>query len=66
MQEIGKTIDIEPPDTAMEPHDVDPMNGAGPQAVLKTLRDLCAALAEVSESKRFGRPGRREERHFAP
>jgi predicted DNA-binding protein (MmcQ/YjbR family) len=56
VQQIGKTIDIEPPDTAMDPQDIDSMNAAGAQAILKTLRDLCVALPEVTESKRFGRP----------
>ena len=56
VQQIGKTIDIEPPDTAMDPQDIDSMNAAGAQAILKTLRDLCVALPEVTESRRFGRP----------
>jgi len=56
VEQIGKTIDIEPPDRDMDPQDVDSMNSAGAQAKLKVLRNLCEALPEVSESRRFGRP----------
>ena len=42
VQQIGKTIDIEPPDTAMDPQDIDSMNAAGAQAILDPAGSLCS------------------------
>jgi predicted DNA-binding protein (MmcQ/YjbR family) len=53
---IGKTIAIKPPTTTMKAEEFDPMQSKRAQTVLKSLRNICLALPETSESAQFGSP----------
>ena len=54
--QIGKTIEIAAPIRRLAPGEVDPMSSKRAQSVLKSLRKICLALPEVTESKQFGSP----------
>jgi predicted DNA-binding protein (MmcQ/YjbR family) len=54
--QIGETIDIDPPTETISPIEFDPMQSARAEAVLAGLREICLALPETSEARRFGRP----------
>jgi len=53
---IGATMDIEPPDQAMLPEDINPFLGARGQEVLAQLITLCEALPETAQATSFGNP----------
>jgi predicted DNA-binding protein (MmcQ/YjbR family) len=53
---VGPSIIIDPPTTTMRPEDFDPLLGERPQQIINTLRDVCLALPETSESTQFGNP----------
>lgn len=53
---IGKTIDIEPPTGKLRAEQVDPMQSAKGQRVLKGMRKICLAFPETKEAKQFGSP----------
>ncbi|MGH8186681.1 MAG: MmcQ/YjbR family DNA-binding protein [Steroidobacteraceae bacterium] len=53
---LGKTIEIKPPTTTLSAEQFDPMQSKRAQSVQKTLRRICLALPETSETKQFGFP----------
>jgi hypothetical protein len=53
---LGKTIEIEPPTKTLSAEQFDPMQSKRAQSVLKTLRRICLALPESSETRQFGFP----------
>ncbi|HEY4368249.1 MAG TPA: MmcQ/YjbR family DNA-binding protein [Steroidobacteraceae bacterium] len=55
-EQLGKTLEIEPPTVTLAPEAFDPMQSKRAQAALKAMRKICLALPETSEDKQFGMP----------
>jgi len=53
---LGPTPEIEPPSETIDPEVFDPFCASFAQDRLRTLRELCLALPEVTEASRFGDP----------
>ena len=53
---LGEAPQIEPPDQAMRPEDIDPFLGARGREVMARLGALCEALPETSPTTQFGSP----------
>ena len=53
---IGKTIEITPPKGKLTAEQIDPMQSARAQRLLKALRKICLAWPETSEAVQFGAP----------
>ncbi|MDH3643484.1 MAG: MmcQ/YjbR family DNA-binding protein [Gammaproteobacteria bacterium] len=53
---LGPTVEIDPPTTGMRPEDFDPLLGKRPQQILTSLREICLDLPETSEATQFGSP----------
>ena len=53
---IIETPQIEPPDRALRPEEIDPFKGPRGQEVLGQLEALCAVLPETSTATQFGNP----------
>jgi len=53
---LGKTIEITPPTAKLTPEQLNPMQSARAQRLLKRLRKICLALPEATEGEQFGRP----------
>jgi predicted DNA-binding protein (MmcQ/YjbR family) len=47
---------VAPPDTALSPEQIDPLQSAHAQQVLAELRRRCLALPETAEDRQFGAP----------
>jgi predicted DNA-binding protein (MmcQ/YjbR family) len=56
VDQIGSTIEIEPPTETLPPDEFDPLAAERPQAVLADLREICLGLPETVETTQFGRP----------
>jgi predicted DNA-binding protein (MmcQ/YjbR family) len=53
---IGATIEISPPNVKLTREQIDPMQSARAQRLLKLLRKICLAWPETSEAMQFGYP----------
>ena len=53
---IGDTIEISPPNVKLTKEQIDPMQSARAQRLLKLMRKICLAWPETSEKVQFGYP----------
>jgi predicted DNA-binding protein (MmcQ/YjbR family) len=53
---IGETIEISPPNVKLTQEQIDPMQSARAQRLLKLMRKICLAWPETSETTQFGYP----------
>ena len=53
---IGATIEISPPNVKLTKEQIDPMQSARAQRLLKAMRKICLGWPETSESVQFGYP----------
>jgi len=53
---LGTTIEIDAPTKKLDPEEIDPLQSARAQEVLKELRTVCLSLPDTSEDTQFGHP----------
>jgi hypothetical protein len=52
----SEPVKVKPPTEKLRPEDIDPLQSAANQKIIKQLRDRCLKLPEVIEDKQFGNP----------